>query len=452
MAMELPSTRMFSNRDLLRIMVPLVIEQALANLVGLIDGIMVSAAGEAAISGVSLVNMISGVILVLFGALTTGGAVVTSQYLGARQKEQARQSAGQMVLMAFAFSTLLMTICLLLTEPILRLFFGAVDDDVMTASVVYFRYNAVSFPFIALYSAGAAIFRSMGNSKISMRISMIKNVVNVIGNAICIYGLKMGVEGVAIPTVVSRIVGAILILIPACDSRQELSIDLKNLLHIHGGMMRKIVHIGIPTAFENSLFQLGRTLVTSMVTAFGTVHIAANATANSITAIVIIISQGMSLGVITVIGQCLGAHDTEQAKYYAKKLLLWCYVSQGLIQALLLIFQDQAIGLYSNLSPDTIELTKKLMTVHLVCAIPMYPVSFMLPNALRAANDGKYTMTVSLLSMALCRIAMSWVLCTQMKWGALGIWVAMVMDWVFRSAFFVTRWFSEKWKKHCYLT
>ena len=322
----------------------------------------------------------------------------------------------------------------------------------MTASVVYFRYNAVSFPFIALYSAGAAIFRSMGNSKISMRISMIKNVVNVIGNAICIYGLKMGVEGVAIPTVVSRIVGAILILIPACDSRQELSIDLKNLLHIHGGMMRKIVHIGIPTAFENSLFQLGRTLVTSMVTAFGTVHIAANATANSITAIVIIISQGMSLGVITVIGQCLGAHDTEQAKYYAKKLLLWCYVSQGLIQALLLIFQDQAIGLYSNLSPDTIELTKKLMTVHLVCAIPMYPVSFMLPNALRAANDGKYTMTVSLLSMALCRIAMSWVLCTQMKWGALGIWVAMVMDWVFRSAFFVTRWFSEKWKKHCYLT
>ncbi|MBO5922875.1 MAG: MATE family efflux transporter, partial [Lentisphaeria bacterium] len=430
MVMELPRTRMFSNRDLLNIMVPLVLSQTLASLVGLVDGIMVSAAGEAAVSGVSLVNMISGIILVLFGALTTGGAVLTSQYLGARQKENARQSAGQMTLMAFVISMVLMTVCLFLTEPILRLFFGAVEDDVMAACIVYFRYDALSYPFIALFSAGAAIFRCVGNSKISLRINVIKNLINVVGNAICVYGLKMGVEGVAIPTLISRIIGAALIMVPACDSKQELSIDLKNLLRIYGGMMKKIVHIGIPTAFENSLFQLGRTLVTSMVTAFGTAHIAANATANSITAIVVIISTGMSLGMITVVGQCLGAHDTEQAKYYTKKLLLWCYVSQGLLQALLLIFQDQAIGLYSNLSLETIALTKKLITVHLVCAIPMYPISFLLPNALRAANDGRYTLTVSMLSMFLCRIVMSWVLCTQMQWGALGIWVAMVLDWV----------------------
>ena len=450
--MELPRTHMFSNRDLLNIMVPLVLSQALANLVGLADNIMVSAVGEAAISGVSLVTLISNIILVLFGALTTGGAVLTSQYLGARQKEQARQSAGQMLLMALAVSLLLMVICLLLTKPILRLFFGAVDNDVMFACVTYFQYDAVSYPFIALFSAGEAIFRCMGNSKISLRINIIKNLVNVVGNAICIYGLKMGVEGVAIPTLLSRIVGAVLILIPACDSKRELSIDLKNLLNIHGGMMKKIAHIGIPTAFENSLFQLGRTMVAGMVTAFGTVHIAANATGNSITGIVIIISQGMSLGMITVVGQCLGAHDSEQAKYYAKKLMRWCYVSQGLLQLLLLIFRDQAVGLYSNLSPDTVALTKKLLTVHLLCAIPMYPASFLLPNALRAANDGKYTMTVSLLSMFLCRIIMSWVLCTQMKWGALGVWVAMVSDWLFRSTFFVIRWVREKWKKHCYLT
>ena len=450
--MELPRTRMFSNRDLLNIMVPLVLSQALASLVGLVDGVMVSAAGEAAVSGVSLVTMISNILLVLFGALTTGGAVLTSQYLGAQQKEHARKSAGQMLLMTLVLSSLFMAVCLILTEPILRLFFGAVDDDVMKACVTYFQFDAISYPFLALFSAGSAIFRCVGNSKISLRINVIKNLVNVAGNAICIYGMKMGVEGVAIPTLISRILGAVLIMVPACDSKQELSIDLKDLLRIYGDMMKKIVHIGVPTAFENSLFQLGRTLVTSMVTAFGTAHITANAMANSITAVVIIISTAMSLGMITVVGQCLGAHDTEQAKYYTKKLLLWCYVSQGFLQLMLLIFQEQAIGLYSNLSPETIALTKKLITVHLVCAIPMYPISFLLPNALRAANDGRYTMTVSLLSMFLCRIVMSWVLCTQMQWGALGIWVAMVMDWVFRSTFFVLRWARGKWQKHCFLT
>ncbi len=450
--MELPSTRMFSNRDLLRIMVPLVIEQALANLVGLCDGVMVSAAGEAAMSGVSLVNMISGVILVLFGALTTGGAVVTSQYLGAQQMDNARKSVGQMVLMAVTFSTLLMVLCLFLTEPILRLFFGAVDADVMTASTIYFRYNAVSFPFIAVYSAAAAMFRCVGNSKISMKVSMLKNLINVAGNAICIYGLKMGVEGVAIPTVVSRIVGAVLIIALAVKPKQELYIDPKSLVHIHGGMMKKIVHVGVPTAFENSLFQLGRVLLTGMITAFGTAHISANAMGNNITGIGIIISQGFGLGTITVIGQCIGAHDIEQANYYVKKLLRWCYISQGIVQLLLLIFQDYAIGLYSNLSEETVILVKQLLTLYFICAIPVYPLSFMLPNALRAANDGKYTMTVSVASMALCRIAMAWVLCTRLGWGALGVWVAMIMDWGFRSLFFTIRWFAGKWKKHCYLT
>ena len=450
--MELPGTRLFSNRALLRIMVPLIIEQILANLVGLCDGVMVSDAGEAAISGVSLVNMICGVVLTLFAALSTGGAVVTSQYWGAGQRENAKKSAEQMVLMSFVFSLLLMTVCLIWTKPILRLFFGTVEEDVMEASIVYFRYNAGSFPFIALYNAGAAIFRSRGNSKISMRISFVTNIINIAGNAICIYGFHLGVAGVAIPTVVGRIVGAILILIPACDARQDLSISVKNLRHIHGGMMRKIVGVGIPTAFENSLFQLGRVLVLSMVSALGTVQITANATANSLSGIVIFISQGMSLGTITIVGQCLGARDTKQAMYYTKKLLLWCYLTQGALQLLLLIFRSQAVMLYSNLSPETVELTEKLIAIFMLGAIPLYPLSFMLPSALRAANDGRYTMIVSVLSMVLCRILLAWILCTQLDWGVTGVWVAMVMDWMFRSIFFAIGWFSGKWKKHCYLT
>ena len=450
--MELSGTRLFSDRALLRIMVPLIIEQILANLVGLCDGIMVSDAGEAAISGVSLVNMICGVVLVLFAALSTGGAVLTSQYWGAGQKENAKKSAEQMVLMSLVFSIMLMNVCLIWTKPILRLFFVSVEDDVMEASMVYFRYNAGSFPFIALYNAGAAIFRSRGNSKISMRISFVTNIINIAGNAICIYGFHMGVAGVAIPTVVGRIVGAVLILVPACDTKQDLSISLKNMRHIHGGMMRKIVGVGIPTAFENSLLQVGRVLVLSLVSALGTVQITATATATSLSGLVIFISQGMSLGTITVVGQCLGARDPKQAMYYTKKLLLWCYAVQGTLQLLMLIFRLQAVALYSNLSPETVALTEKLLAIFMMGAIPIYPLSFMLPSSLRAANSGRYTMIVSVLSMVLCRILLAWILCIRLGWGVTGVWIAMVMDWGFRSLFFAIGWFSGKWEKHCYLT
>lgn len=450
--MKQTGTRLFSNRALLRIMVPLVIEVILANLVGLCDGVMVSAAGEAAISAISLVNMICGVVLTLFSALSTGGAVLTSQYLGAGQKENAKKSAEQMVLMSLVFSGLLMAVCLIWTKPILQLFFGAVEEDVMDASIEYFCYNAASFPFIALYNAGAAIFRSQGNSKISMRISIIKNVINIVGNAICVYGFQMGVAGVAIPTVVSRVIGAVLILVPACDPHMDVSISLKELHHVHGGMMRKIVGVGVPTALESSMFQLGRVLLLSMISALGTVQITANATASSLSGIVIFVSQGMSLGTITIVGQCLGARDTDQAMYYTKKLLLWCYIVQGALELVMLVFCSQAISLYSNLSTETMELTEQLLALFLIAAIPLYPLSFLLPSALRAANAGQYTMFVSVLSMVLCRILLAWVLCTYLGWGVVGVWIAMVVDWLFRSLFFSLGWFSGKWKKHCYLT
>ena len=450
--MELPRQRMFSDRTLMQILVPLVIEQTLANLVGLCDGVMVSAAGEAAISGVSLVNQIVGVILVLFTALATGGTVVTSQFLGAQQKDKAKQSAGQLVLLAGGLGLLLTTVCLLFAPVLLRLFFGSVDDNVMEASLIYFRVNALSFPFIAVYNAGAAIFRSIGNSKVSMKVGVVKNVTNIVGNAICIYGLHMGVEGVAIPTLVSRIVGAVIIMILVSDPKQELCVRPKDLMHIESSMMGKIMQVGIPTAFENCLFQLGRVLVTGMVAVWGTAHIAANATANNIGGIAIIISQSIGVCAVTVVGQCLGARDTEQAKFYVKKLLLWCYIAQGILQFLLLVFQDPIIGLYSNLSAETVAIAKQMVTLYMICGILMYPISFMLPNALRAANDGTYTMAVSVLSMALCRIAMAYVLCIALGWGSFGTWVAMIMDWVVRAIFFVTRWLSGKWQRKCFLT
>ena len=438
--------RLFSNGALIRLIIPLVIEQGLAVLVGMCDGVMVSSVGEAAISGVSLVDMINNVVLVLFAALSTGGAVVTSQYLGARQLDNARRSAGQLVLMSALFGLGTMAFCLVLARAMLGLFFGSIEENVMTAGLLYFRITALSFPFIALYNAGAAIFRSVGNSKVSMKVSILMNIINVGGNALCIYGLKMGVAGVAVPTLVSRAVAAVLILSLAAKPNQELSLQGRNLRPIQKGMMKNILRIGIPSAFENSLFQLGRVVVVSMIALFGTCQTSANAVANNLDSIGVLIGQAMGLAMITVVGQCVGAGDMDEAVYNIKKLMLWCYLAQGISNGLILLFLPQLVGLYSGLSPETEALSIQLVQIHASCAIVLWPASFALPNALRAANDVRFTMVVSVVSMALWRIGVSWILCVQLGWGAVGVWIAMILDWVCRVLFFVGRLLSGKWK------
>ena len=447
--MTLEKQRLFSNRMLVKLIIPLIIEQALSILVGMCDGVMVSSAGEAAISGVSLVDMINNVILKLFAALATGGAVITSQYLGARDNLNARRSAGQLVLMSTLFGVLIMALCLIFSGQLMRLFFGSISDDVMSAGLKYFHITALSFPFIALYNAGAAIFRSIGNSKVSMKVSMIMNMINVAGNGICIYGFKMGVAGVAIPTLISRAVAAILILYLVSKPENEVSLQWKSIRKVELGMMKNILRIGIPSACENGIFELGRVLVVSMIALFGTSQTSANAVANNLDAMGVIVGQAMNLAMITVIGQCVGARDTEQVIYYMKKLMLIVYVVQGACNLLICAFLPQLIGLYSSLSTETEELATKLVLIHALCGVVLWPASFVLPNALRAANDAKFTMIVSIASMFCWRISLSYLLCVQMEMGALGVWIAMVVDWICRTSFFVGRTVSGKWKKKC---
>lgn len=437
--------KLFTNRQLIRLIIPLIIEQGLAILVGMCDGMMVSSVGEAAISGVSLVDMINAIVLTLCAALSTGGAVVTSQYLGAKQLENARRSVGQLVLMSAAFGLAAMVFCLALAEPMMKLFFGSIADDVMAAGLEYFHITALSFPFIALYSAGAAIFRCMGNSKVSMKVSVMMNLINVGGNALCIYVLRMGVAGVAIPTLISRAAGAVVILWLACRKGQELQLRLGELRHIQKDMMKNILHIGVPSAMENSLFQLGRVVVVSMIALFGTYQTSANAVANNLDAAGCVIGQAMGLAMVTVIGRCVGAGDQKQTVYYIKKLLLWGYLLQGASDVLILTFLNPIVGLYT-LSPETELLAKQLVWIHDGCAILLWPAAFVLPNALRAANDVRFTMVVSIFSMLFWRVGFSWILCVQLQWGALGVWTAMVMDWIFRTALFAGRTVSGKWK------
>ena len=434
--------RLFSNQRLIRLIIPLVIEQALTILVGMCDGVMVSSVGEAAISGVSLVDMINNVILVLFAALATGGAVVTSQLLGARQGEKARQSAGQLVLMSAVLGIAAAALCLVFAKNLMRLFFGSIDDDVMAAGLTYLRITALSFPFIALYNAGAAIFRSVGNSKVSMQVSLLMNGINVVGNAVCIFVLKMGVAGVAVPTVVSRCVAAVVILLLAANPKQELCLKWGAICRADGKMIGSILRIGVPSACENSFFQLGRLIVVSMIALFGTVQTSANAVANTLDSMGIIVGQAM----VTVVGQCVGAGDLKQVRYYVKKLMLWSYLSMAVCNVLIIVFVEDLISLYSSLSPETVELTKTLVIIHESCAVVLWSASFVLPNALRAANDVRFTMLVGIGSMIAFRILGSWILCVQMEWGAIGVWVAMILDWVCRTAFFVTRMISGKWQ------
>ena len=322
-----------------------------------------------------------------------------------------------------------------------------ITDEVMQACLTYFTITALSFPFLALYNAGAAIFRSTGNSAVSMKVSVIVNGINFCGNALCVFVLKMGVAGVAVPTLISRAVGACIILALAARQDYQLRITPQSVTRFEGRTVKSILYIGIPSAFENSLFQLGRVLVVSMISLFGTVHISANAVANNLDAIGCIVGNAMGLAMITVIGRCIGAQDFEQTKYYTKKLLLWDYIAQGAVNVVVLLSLNQILSMYT-LTPETRALAWTLVMIHNGMSIFLWPASFVLPNALRAANDVRFTMVVATASMLVWRMGLSWVLCVQMGMGAVGVWYAMVVDWICRIICFVARFVSGAWKKN----
>lgn len=443
---EVKKERLFTNQQLLALLWPLIIEQALGVLVGMADTVMVSSVGEAAISGVSLVDMINQLIITVFGALATGGAVVTSQHLGAKRPEEAARSAGQLVGLSGILGMTVAVFCLVTRTAQLRLFFGTISEDVMQACLTYFTITALSFPFLALYNAGAAIFRSTGNSAVSMKVSVLVNAINFCGNALCVFVLRMGVAGVAVPTLVSRAVGAVIILSLAARRDYTLRITPRTVTRLEGRTVKGILYIGIPSAFENSLFQLGRVLVVSMISLFGTVHISANAVANNLDAVGCIVGNAMGLAMITVVGRCVGAQDFEQTKHYTKKLLLWDYIAQGTVNLLVLLFLNRILGMYT-LSPETRALSWTLVMIHNGVAILLWPAGFVLPNALRAANDVRFTMLTSILSMIVWRMGLSWVLCVNMGMGAVGVWLAMVVDWICRVTCFVIRFASGAWQK-----
>ena len=388
---------LFSNKDLRKLIVPLILEQALAITVGMADTMMISSVGEAAVSGVSLVDMLNNLIISVLAALATGGAVVTSQYIGAGKREDACRSARQLIYTAGLITIGISLLIILANRPILKLFFGKIEEDVMQNAVIYLVISAFSFPFLAVYNSCAALFRSMGNSQITLKVSVLMNIINIAGNAICIYGLHMGVAGVAIPSLVSRAVAGIILyfLLKNPDNMIHL---VKERFRFEPQIVKKILYIGIPSGIENGIFQLGRVLVVSIIAGFGTVQIAANGVANSLDSMGCIVGQAISLAMITVVGRCVGAGDAGQVRYYTKKLLAIAYLCTAVVNSIILLSLRWILSLY-GLGQETTELAYILVMIHNGMAIFLWPASFVLPNMLRACNDVKFTMVIAIFSI-----------------------------------------------------
>lgn len=443
------SPRLFSNADLRKLILPLVLEQTLVITVGMVDTMMVSSVGEAAVSGVSLVDMLVNLVLSVFAALSTGGAVVTSQFLGAKREKDACHSSRQLIYTVAIFSSIVMMVCMLACRPILSFFFGSIEADVMDNARIYLLICAVSFPFMGVYDAAAALFRAMGNSLIVLQASCIMNAVNIVGNAIGIYVLKMGVVGVAVPTLLSRIVAAAILFILLKQPRHVIHMT-KEKFRFDGKIIRRILYIGIPSGIENGIFQLGRVAVVSIISGFGTVQIAANGVANSLDGMGCIMGQAMSLAMITVIGQCVGAASLSQVKYYTKKLMLITYIGMIAINAVILSTLPFILKFY-GLSAETTALSQHLVWIHDGMAMFLWPIAFVLPNMMRACNDVRFTMVISIFSMIVFRIGLSMVIGVHYGWGAVGVWWAMIVDWVFRAIWFVGRYLKGTWQRYCTL-
>ena len=442
--MSVTKKDLFSGPALRRLIWPLLLEQLLTTTVGMIDTMMVSSVGEAAISGVSLVDMLNFLILNVFAALATGGAVVVSQLLGAKDRDGACDAGRQLYLVVTVISLGIAALVMLFRVPLLRLLFGSIEDDVMASALTYLTINVFSYPVLALYNAGAALFRAQGNSRISMLIAGLVNVVNFIGNAGLIYGLKLGVTGAALSTVFSRAVAALVITILLMNPELTVTLSRGGRFRVDRSLVRRILQIGIPNGLENSLFQLGRVLVVSIIALFGTTQIAANAVANNLDSLGILPGQAMNLAMITVIGQCVGAGDAEQTRRMAKKLLKITYCILGTTCALTILCSPLILNIYS-LSDESRHLARLLVLIHNGSGILLWPSAFTLTNALRAANDVRYPMVIAIASMMILRLGGGYILAVHFNMGALGIWTAMVADWICRFICFVTRFCGKKW-------
>lgn len=436
----------FSGKDLQKMIVPLFLEQLLVMLVGIADTLIVSYAGEAAVSGVSLVNQFNTIFIYLFTALASGGAVVISQYIGRKDFESAGKSASQLLMFGTVFSLLIAILVLTGNKGMLRLLFGKVEDSVMESCVTYLKISAYSYPALAVYNSGAAVYRSLGKTNVTMYISVLSNIMNVAGNVIGVFVLHAGVAGVAWPSLIARMFAAAAITVLCFWKKNEVAYAAGWIFQWDTDCLKRIWKVAIPNGVENGIFQLVKVALSSIVALFGTYQIAANGVAQSIWSLAALAGVAMGPAFLTVIGQCMGNKDTEAADYYFTRLSKITFLFSSGWNFLILIFTPLFLRFYA-LEPQTKQLVIWLVLIHNVFNAVAFPFSGALSNGLRAAGDVKFTMYVSVLSTIAGRLFLSYLLGIVLHMGVIGITAAMVCDWVFRAVIFIRRQKAGKWKE-----
>lgn len=436
---------MFSNAQLKKMIVLLFLEQLLMMLVGLADTFVVSYAGEAAVSGVSLVNSFNTIFLLLFTAVASGGAVVVSQYIGRKSADKASESVSQLLTVSTVFSVVISIPILLFSESLLRMLFGSVEPAVMDACMTYLRISVYSYPAIAVYNAGAALYRSIGKTSVTMYVSIISNVINVAGNIIGVFYLHAGVAGVAWPSLIARTFSAVVITILCFTNKSGVRYFNRWIFKWNGLLQKQMLAIAIPNGIESGVFQFVKVALSSLVAMFGTYQIAANGIAQSIWSIASVASVAMGPVFITVIGQCMGADDTAEAEMYFKKLLkLSILISVGwnalVFAATLFVMQAYAV------SEETRQLVIQLVLIHNLFNALIFPFADPLGKGMRAAGDVKFTMYISLFTTIGVRLVFSYLFGLVLGMGVIGIAYAMCLDWTVRAVIFWVRFKTGKWK------
>lgn len=438
---------LFTRKDLTRLIVPLVIEQLLSVTIGIADTVMVAGCGEASVSAVSLIDSINILLLQVFSALATGGAIICAQYLGGEDRDSAALAAEQLVLVTTVLSLGIMALVLAFCGGIISLIYGTLEPLVLHHAESYFYLTGLSYPFIAVYNVSAALFRARGNAKVSMFTSLVMNIFNIGGNALFIFGFNMDVFGAGLATLLSRIAGAAVMVWLMCHGDGLLAgTDLRRLKY-NPAMVRGILRVGIPSGLENSIFQVGKLLVQGLIASFGTMALAANAMANSISGLVSIPGNALGLAMITVVGQCVGAGSYEEARSYINKIM-GAAVASAFVMDVILFFAAKPMSSLYGLSPETGALATEILRYYCVFQFTLWPWAFTLPNALRAAGDVRFTMAASVATMWVFRIGFSYFLCGPFQMGLMGVWAAMFIDWGARAALFIWRLLSGRWKNH----
>ncbi|MBQ8332899.1 MAG: MATE family efflux transporter [Clostridia bacterium] len=454
--MEKQNPMLFSRRDLIRILIPLAMQGILSVFIGMADSMMVSNKGEDAFAGVSLVGSLDTVLITLFGALTAGGSVVLAQAMGRGDRNHACNAAKQLIYASAICASVITVSVLVFRVPLLRLLFGDVEESVMRNALSYFTIVALSFPMLAIENSISAAFRAEGDSITTLKTSLFMNVLNICGNALLIYGLDLGAAGAALATLFSRIIGASILLWLAHDKKRFIHIE--KILHYKPdfAVIKDILGIGVPNGIENSMFQLGRLMTTSLVSSLGTVAIAANAATLSLANFQYTVGGSVQSTMVAVVGRCVGAKEKEQAKHYVRVLLGGSYLMIAATDLLLCLFSTPLLGLF-GLTPESTDLSRVLLIYHSAVSVILWPAAFCLPPAFRAANDVMFTMVTAIFSMWFFRVAAAYFLALEtvsvfglftlpgMGLGLMGVWYAMTADWIFRTALFLWRLISGRW-------